>query len=299
VTSEALALSGDPARLARRGVALDAEALEVLRATIGQSLSHDELGLFVEYVRRTGLDPFTRQIHALKVDGRLAIQVGIDGLRLVAERSGRYAGQLGPMWKAKGESWVDVWERAEPPYAAKLGVLRSDFAAPVWGIAHFASFVQRTREGRPRAMWARMPEHMLAKAAEAQALRRAFPAETSGLYVSLEEGDSSGTRVMVSNPEAKATPAQLGALVQLSRELGWTDEERRHRAEVASFAELTKGRASELIDEWTRILASGDAGPDRGSAGPGPADPGTVAPEACPHGARPPARCRLCGRAAP
>jgi phage recombination protein Bet len=255
-------------------VVFDAERVELLRRTIARDLVPAELELFIEYVRRTRLDPFTRQIHAMKVDGNLVIQVGIDGLRLVAERTGQYAGQLGPLWKVKGGPWVDVWEQEDPPHAAKVGILRSDFAAPVWGIAHLASFIQRKRDGSPRVFWRVMPEHMLAKIAEAQALRKAFPAETTGLYVALDEEGRPGPGIRISNPDAKASQAQLGALMQLARQLDWSDEERRRRAGVESFTELDKGAASSLIDEWTGLAAG--VSPD--GEEPGPGESGSASP---------------------
>jgi hypothetical protein len=47
--------------------------------------------------------------------------------------------------------------------------------------AFFEEYVQRGKQGLS-PMWARMPRLMLAKCAEALALRRAFPAEMSGVY---------------------------------------------------------------------------------------------------------------------
>ena len=235
---------------------IDDKRAELLRRTTARDLTADEFGLFIEYIRRTGLDPFTRQIHALKIDGRLAMHVGIDGLRLVAERSGGYGGQLGPFWKAKGGAWLEVWEEEVPPYAAKAGVVRSDFEDPVWGIATWPSHCQRDRNGRPRGNWSTMPDHMLAKVAEAIALRKAFPRETAGLYVQLDEEGRPASRPAISSPTNKATNAQLIVLVQLARELGWDDDERRARAGVGSFAELNKARANELIDEWGQLLVS-------------------------------------------
>jgi hypothetical protein len=81
----------------------------------------------------------------------------------------------------RGE-WRDVWLAAKPPLAAKVGVLRHDFKEPVWGVAKFDSFCQRNKDGSLAAMWAKMADLMIAKCAEAQALRKAFPQDLSGLY---------------------------------------------------------------------------------------------------------------------
>jgi phage recombination protein Bet len=164
---------------------------QLMSAPRSRKATDDEFALFLYQCERTRLDPFARQIYAIfrkqRGQERMTVQVSIDGLRLVAERTGRYA--PGPeVWCGPDGNWRDVWLDREPPAAAKVTVRKLlgdtivEFAVP----ATFAEYAPRDMEGGLTGLWPKMPAVMIAKCSEAKSLRKAFPQETSGLYTTEE-----------------------------------------------------------------------------------------------------------------
>lgn len=159
--------------------------INVIKNTIAKGASDEELELFLSACRRTGLDPFSRQIYSIKYGNNRTIQTSIDGFRTIASRNPDYAGQTTTLFCGKDGVWTEIWTADGYPFAAKVGIYRKGYQEPTFAIAKWNSYVQ-IFNGKPSQMWAKFPELMLGKCAEALALRKAFPNDLSGLYTAEE-----------------------------------------------------------------------------------------------------------------
>jgi phage recombination protein Bet len=204
MTNETTALA-ERAQQNGGGLSLTTDKLELIRRTLAPDLTNDELALFGEVAKRFGLDPVKRQLYAIKRGGRVTFQTSIDGFRSIAQRSGMYRGQLGPYWCGPDGAWQEVWLDAKPPKAAKVAVLRADFAEPLWAVARWDSYAQTT------GLWPKMPDLMLAKVAEALALRKAFPEDLSGLYAAEEMDQADAPKQPAAKAEAKPVRKAQGS----------------------------------------------------------------------------------------
>lgn len=180
------------------------ETIALIKSQIAPKATDDELKLFVYQAKRTGLDPLARQIYAIhrktkdangNYTERMTIQTSIDGFRVIAERSGDYAGQDEPQFLKddNGQLYckVTVYRfRGETRYPAAVGV------------AYWNEYVQTDYNGNPSGLWKKMPHTMLAKVAEALALRKAYPQDLSGLYTTEEmnQADKETPVVSVETP---------------------------------------------------------------------------------------------------
>lgn len=222
------------------------EDIALIKETVCKGASDTEFKLFINQARTTGLNPLARQVFAVKRwDSQsnkeiMSIQVSIDGFRLIAERTGKYAGQVGPFWCGKDGVWKDVWVLDTPPVAAKVGAVRNDFKEPCWGIARFKSYAQIKKDGSLTRMWTTMPDVMISKCAESLALRKAFPQELSGLYTSDEMGQAESVKQEAAQIEPPKEMSLTDQAKEMAREVELSDTNEKLDAVLKRFSSLTE-----------------------------------------------------------
>lgn len=152
------------------------EQINLIKSQIAKDATNDELKMFLNQCQRTGLDPLTRQIYFIKRAGRMTIQASIDGFRVIAERSGSYAGQDEPVYTYDDNG--EILKCAVTVY--KFSPNGQRYPAAV-GVAFYKEYYPN-----PVMLQKTLKHTMIAKVAEALALRKAFPQDLSGLYTAEE-----------------------------------------------------------------------------------------------------------------
>lgn len=148
--------------------------LEILRDSKFKDFTANELSYAHKISNSLQLNPLLNQVHFVKRGRAITTQVGIDGFRLIAQRTGQYA----------GSDEVAFEVASDKPIKASVTVYRM-----ISGQRCAFTASARWLEYKPESadhMWRKMPFTMLGKCAEALALRKAFPAELSGVYAAEE-----------------------------------------------------------------------------------------------------------------
>ncbi len=253
--------------------------LALIRRTVAADCNNDEFDMFINMARALQLDPLRRQIYAFvfskdKPDKRrMSIITAIDGFRTIADRTGNYRpdedepeyeidpaqiSEVNPIglvkatvrcWKFSHGNWHRVTASA---YWSEYAPLKDEWAYDEQRGKNIKTGKQTLDTS---GNWGRMPRLMLAKVAEALALRKAWPDDLSSVYAK-EELDRANI-IDVTPSEAaeqgamKAREALLGGPSVL---VDWLDGSPLAPVQIGQFAD----RALEFIkghrDEPSQIL---------------------------------------------
>lgn len=160
------------------------DEIRTIEGTLGFNPTPAELKLLVFHSKRTGLDLLAGQLIGVRRSGKMTIQTGIDGLRVIAQRSTQYDGQDPPVYYDENGNEYAAWLKSTPPIAAKVCVYRKDFSRPTCEVALWAEYYPKS--GDYTGLWDKYSTVMLAKCAEARALRKAFPNDIGRIYANEE-----------------------------------------------------------------------------------------------------------------
>ena len=198
--------------------------------------------VFFHQAKRSGLDPFRREIYMITRKGKPTIQTGIDGFYKIADRATRSAGGTWgipeTLWCGPDGQWRDVWLERTPPAAAKVTVERNG--------SRFTTVATSAEYNAGSPMWQKMPARMIAKCAEALAIRRAFPDDLSGLYTSEEMAQADN---QAPAPSRQPVPPQQQGGSRLAQAMGQRPQPQQPAAPqpepwVAQWAQLKEALAS-------------------------------------------------------
>lgn len=248
----------------------DAKQIELIKRTVAKDCNTAEFDQFIHICRAVNLDPLRRQIYAFvfnKSDPKwrqMTIVTSIGGYRSIAERTGNY----------RPDENAPRYEMTEKdPKTNPLGLLRCEVT--VWKFAHGQWFKVTgeawwdeyvpIRDGAIDAKktgWVKMPRIMLAKCAEANALRKAWPDDFAGVE---EETEIDRRMVDITPTEAAESAATEAKLALIGGKdaitLDWGNGSPLARVPLAQFADAVLAHANsrdltamELRAFWHRNL---------------------------------------------
>ena len=244
------------------------DQIDLIKATVAKGTTDDEFALFLYVCKTTGLDPLAKQIYAIKRGGAMTMQVGIDGYRLIAARTNAHIGTDDAIFDS---------EDSDKPRKATTTVYRlvQGHRAPYTATARWEEYAQANNPS-----WHKMPYLMLAKCSEALALRKAFPAELSGLYTHEEmmQADTPplDDRPLVTRPqpqiqtppqaqtptttdEKPITKGQLDIILLSQKRAGVSNEDFKAyalpRYKIATLKDLKQKDVQSVLEWFERQLA--------------------------------------------
>lgn len=168
----------------------EAQLATVLENSLYPGASPQSIALAINYCQAAGLDPMQKPVHIVPMwdskSGRMrdVIMPGVGLYRTQAARTGQYAGVTDPEYGPDVTETIGgqqitfpAWCRVTVKRLLPNGTI-VDFAATERWKENYAVKGGKDKSVAPNAMWTRRPYGQIAKCAEAQALRKAFPEMT-------------------------------------------------------------------------------------------------------------------------
>ena len=270
------------------------ELVEVLESSLYPGAKPQSIGLVLGYCKAAGLDPMLKPVHIVPMwDSKAGamrdvVMPGIGLYRTQASRTGQFAGMGAPEFGpdiTQNVGGVSVtfpeWCRVTVRRALPSGIV-AEFTAVEYWVENYAVKGGKEKSIAPNAMWARRPRGQIAKCAEAQALRKAFPE-----LGSMPTADEMEGRTMQPD-DAPAAPRHMGAVEQVKMVTSEPSEDLVNAAQDASlqgvagyaawFASITKEERKQLDAAGHHKACKRAAEEVDAEAAPAPAVADEVAP---------------------
>lgn len=228
----------------------EGKQLDLIRRTVAKDCDPAEFDQFIHICKAVRLDPLRRQIYAFVFSKnnpqyrRMSIVTGIDGYRAIAERTRNYR----PDDKAPRIEYSDA---AKDPRKNPLGIVRAEVTVykhahgdwfPVVAEAYWEEYAPIKKDGElddKKDNWRKMARVMIAKCAEAQALRKAWPDDFSGLDVEEETDRYAALDLTATEMADEAASAKRFEMIGGANAItiDWCDGEPLRREPVGTFGD--------------------------------------------------------------
>lgn len=221
----------------------------LIRNQIARDLNDGEFEMLMMMAVRFRLDPLAKQLTPVvfnakdKEKRRVSYITNIDGYRLVAHRTGQFAGIDEPIFT----------------YDSRRGAL-THCSITVYKMVQgvrcpFSAKVRLSEYNTGYNNWKTMPETMIAKVAEAHALRKAFPQELSGIYTDDEMARAQAEQSRVQSPGV--TIGQIKSITELMGRKGVDIDQLKNVVQrdykCSSLKQLKKHQADHLIRRMEKL----------------------------------------------
>ncbi len=234
--------------------------IEIIKNSICRGVSDDEFEIFLMACEKTGLDPFMKQIYAVKRKCKtdtgawvdiMTIQTGIDGYRVIAERTSCYAPGAEPTYTYKENGSLE----------SASAYVKKQTKDGTWHIVSACAYMDEylqtyhdksTGQQKAKGMWGTMPRTMLAKCAESIALRKAFPAEMSGLYTKEEMDQADNSIINKINVE----PEQIHVELTIGEKKRIEELKERHGIENVVYSKYIEKISSKCKKSHDEVMKS-------------------------------------------
>lgn len=191
--------------------AVTGDQLDLVKRTVANGATDAELKLYLYDCQRQGVHPLDRLLHFTKRGGKYTPVTSIDLMRIRAAETGEYAGSDDASFLCEFDDRGRE-DRSKPPIHAQVTVWRlvQGTRCAFTATARWSEYYPGDQAG---TMWRKMPHTMLAKCAEALALRKGFPRQLAGLYAAEELDQANRQAPAIAGREGTLAPTPSQAVV--------------------------------------------------------------------------------------